>query len=221
MLKKDSVWIFISVIVYVQCNSEAHSKIATNIALNAAEEAKAAHDAQLQAGQQAAQQVKEELANKAIEAAKAAQAALAGKETYLSEVHKEKEAAKTIVQEEKATKAELENTANSATKTAHEAHALVKLLSTAGKLAQGSDENEKISLNLLRQQLSEKAKEIEAAKDKLEHLCAELSAAKNDLATTKCAAQKAIQQATEARQAVMRNRRRTRNVARTRNHMNN
>ncbi|XP_044750430.1 uncharacterized protein CG45076-like [Coccinella septempunctata] len=221
MYKNLILCLFLSVIVRVKCNSAAHSKVASNIAVTAAEEAKAAHEAQAPAGQQAAHQVKEQLADKAVEAAKAAQAALAGKETYLSEIHREREAARTIVQEERASKIELENTANSATRTSHEAHALVKLLATAGQLAQGSGANERSSLDLLRLQLAEKVKEIEAARAKLEQLCSELCAARNDLAATKCAARKAIQQAAEARQSAMRGRRRTRTANAERSEANN
>lgn len=70
---------------------------ASNIAMKAAQEAKAAEDAQVPAGQQAARQVKEQLAEKAVEAAKAADAALAGKEALVQQLQEEIKEADVVV----------------------------------------------------------------------------------------------------------------------------
>lgn len=70
---------------------------ASLIAQKAAQEAKAAEDAQQQAGQQAAKQVKQQLAEKAMEAAKAAEAALSGKEALVSQIQEELKEAEIVV----------------------------------------------------------------------------------------------------------------------------
>lgn len=67
------------------------------IAQKAAQEAKAAEDAQQQAGQQAAKQVKTQLAEKAMEAAKAAEAALSGKEALVAQIQEELKEAEVVV----------------------------------------------------------------------------------------------------------------------------
>lgn len=67
------------------------------IAQKAAQEAKAAQDAQQQAGQQAAKQVKQQLAEKAMEAAKAAEAALSGKEALVAQIQEELKEAEIVV----------------------------------------------------------------------------------------------------------------------------
>lgn len=72
---------------------------ASLIAQKAAQEAKAAEDAQQQAGQQAAKQVKTQLADKAMEAAKAAEAALSGKEALVSQIQEELKEAEVVVSE--------------------------------------------------------------------------------------------------------------------------
>lgn len=70
---------------------------ASLIAQKAAQEAKAAEDAQQQAGQQAAKQVKQQLAEKAMEAAKAAEAALSGKEALVAQIQEELKEAEIVV----------------------------------------------------------------------------------------------------------------------------
>jgi len=73
---------------------------ASNIALKAAQEAKKASDTQAPAALAAARQVKHQLADKAVAAAKAAEAALAGKQQILEQLQDEVHEAEIIVQEE-------------------------------------------------------------------------------------------------------------------------
>ncbi|KAL7723543.1 hypothetical protein ACLKA6_000131 [Drosophila palustris] len=72
---------------------------ASNIAQKAAQEAKAANDAQMAAAEAAAAQVKSELAERALQSARAAEAALAGKQQIMEQLETEHREAEAVVQD--------------------------------------------------------------------------------------------------------------------------
>ncbi|EDW24622.1 GL23291 [Drosophila persimilis] len=72
---------------------------ASNIAQKAAQEAKAANEAQGSAAEAASLKIKSELADKAVQSARAAEAALAGKQQILEQLEVEQREAEAVVNE--------------------------------------------------------------------------------------------------------------------------
>lgn len=156
-------------------NTNVGQQTSINIALKAAQEAKAAADAQQREGLQAAHRAKEQLAEKAMEASKAAEAALAGKQELVEQLDNEIQEAKTLVQDEQANLQELQGTEKGSCK--------------------------KSQANA--QQLSEKKQLVDATYAKIGKLKKRLEVAKTELNSTREAAKKASAAAHQARENVM------------------
>ncbi|XP_034485750.1 uncharacterized protein CG45076-like isoform X3 [Drosophila innubila] len=182
---------------------------ASNIAQKAAQEAKAANDAQMAAADAAAAQVKSELADKALQSARAAEAALAGKQQIVEQLQSEHTEAQAVVQEVTNSLQNTQTNAAAASDAAVEAKNQVNYLK---RLVQAAIANlgqiENVS-NGAQQELAEKTQLLEAAKHRVETLGLQLEAAKQDFEKTKKAAYKAACAAVEAKQKAQRNRRRS------------
>ncbi|KAM8702995.1 hypothetical protein ACLKA7_005352 [Drosophila subpalustris] len=180
---------------------------ASNIAQKAAQEAKAANDAQMAAADAAAAQVKSELAERALQSARAAEAALAGKQQIVEQLQSEHTEAQAVVQEVTNSLQNTQTNAAAASDAALEAKNQVNYLK---RLVQAAITNlsqiENVS-NGAQQELAEKTQLLEAAKHRIETLGHQLEAAKQDFEKTKKAAYKAACAAVEAKQKAQRNRR--------------
>ncbi|EDW24385.1 GL24119 [Drosophila persimilis] len=180
----------------------------SNIAQKAAQEAKDASDSQILAAEDAARHVKQQLADKALAAANAAEAALAGKQQIVEQLESEVHEGELVVQEEGAALQTTQSTAAAAAQAADMAGIQVKTVSEAVKNAQANVANSEVVSNGAQQELSEKQQLVEAAKKRVELLIKQLECAKNDFKKTKKLAEKAACAAQEARQRASRERRR-------------
>ncbi|XP_064550273.1 glycine, alanine and asparagine-rich protein-like [Drosophila montana] len=182
---------------------------ASNIAQKAAQEAKAANDAQMAAAEAAASQVKIQLAEKALQSARAAEAALAGKQQIMEQLDGEHREAEAVVQD---VSNSLQNTQANAVAANDAANEAKTQLGKLKQLVQASIANlaniENVS-NGAQQELAEKTQLLEAAKNRVESLSRQLAMAKQDFEKTKKAAYKAACSAVEAKQKAQRSRRRT------------
>ncbi|XP_030563824.1 uncharacterized protein CG45076-like [Drosophila novamexicana] len=182
---------------------------ASNIAQKAAQEAKAANDAQMAAAEAAASQVKIQLAEKALQSARAAEAALAGKQQIMEQLDGEHREAEAVVQD---VSNSLQNTQANAVAANDAANEAKTQLGKLKQLVQASISNlaniENVS-NGAQQELAEKTQLLEAAKNRVESLARQLALAKQDFEKTKKAAYKAACSAVEAKQKAQRSRRRT------------
>ncbi|TDG43379.1 hypothetical protein AWZ03_010201 [Drosophila navojoa] len=181
---------------------------ATNIAQKAAQEAKAANDAQVAAAEAAASQVKIQLAEKALQSARAAEAALAGKQQIMEQLEAEHREAEAVVQD---VSNSLQNTQANAAAANDAANEAKNQLGKLKQLVQASIANlaniENVSGGA-QQELAEKTQLLEAAKNRVDSLLRQLNLAKQDYDKTKKAAYKAACSAVEAKQKAQRNRRR-------------
>ncbi|EDW84952.1 uncharacterized protein Dwil_GK14387 [Drosophila willistoni] len=180
---------------------------ASNIAQKAALEAKHASDTQQAAAEAAGRQVKVQLADKAIAAAKAAEAALAGKQQLLEQLTEEVREAENVFQEESSSMNGSQCNLDSAANAAKQAQMLLQALQNAIKIAQQNLSNAEAAANGAQQEMQEKAQLVEAARNRIELLLRQLNAAKVDYDNTKRAAYKAACAASEARQKATRDRR--------------
>ncbi|XP_017845551.1 uncharacterized protein CG45076-like isoform X2 [Drosophila busckii] len=180
---------------------------AASIAVKAAQEAKAASDAQNAAAEAAASQVKTELADKAMQSARAAEAALAGKQQIVEQLCHEQHEAESVVQEVSSSLQNTQTNAELAQTAAGEAKVqvgfLVRLIEAA-KQNLGNIENVAVGAQ---QELTEKGQLLEAAKNRVETINQQLISAKQDFERTKQAAYKAACAAVEAKQKAQKNRR--------------
>ncbi|XP_046629117.1 uncharacterized protein LOC124309493 [Neodiprion virginianus] len=219
---------------------DAHKKQgerASSIAQKAAQEAKAASDAQNIAGQQAAHQlqygadttqlqdmknltfpcmlhnvkVKAQLAEKAVQAAKAAEAALSGKEAIVEQLKGEVKEAESVVREEGVSLQQTQSNVKSAMEAAQQSRIQLKTLASAVRTANANLGNAEAAAQGARQAYSEKQQLLDAAKRRVDELSKQLQAAKIDLANTKQAALKASAAAHDAKANANRNRRRIAN----------
>ncbi|XP_039150801.1 uncharacterized protein LOC27207461 [Drosophila simulans] len=181
---------------------------ASNIAQKAAKEAKEASDAQIEAGEAAARQVKKQLADKALAAAKAAEAALAGKQQIVEQLESEVREGELVVQEESTLLQTTQTTYAAAGQAAKQAAEQLNTITLAVKNAQDNVINSEHVASGAQQELGEKQQLVEAAKKRVELLLRQLEVARVDFKNTKNAAEKAACAAQEARQRATRERRR-------------
>ncbi|XP_061387830.1 plectin-like [Musca vetustissima] len=179
----------------------------TNIAQQAAEEAKAATDAQVSAGQAAARQVKMQLAEKANQAARAAEAALAGKQQIMEQLQQEVREAEAVVQEQSISLHNSQQNLQAAAKAAEQSQAQLKILSQALEMAKSSLGNSEQAANGAQAEYAEKQQLLEAAKNRVEQLLRQLSSARAEFTSTKQAAYKAACAAHDAKINAQRDRR--------------
>lgn len=175
---------------------------ATIIAQKAAQEAKMASDSQQPAALAAAHQVRVQLADKAIQAAKAAEAALAGKEQIVDQLQEEVHEADLVVQEESASVVNSQENLNAATTSAKQARLLLETLQNTIKIAEEALCNAESAAMGAKDELIEKTQLVEAARNRAEILSQHLCAAKLDYSKTKKAAYSAACAASEARSKV-------------------
>ncbi|KAK5643549.1 hypothetical protein RI129_007394 [Pyrocoelia pectoralis] len=190
------------------CDIEEEKHKSINIAQNAAMEAKAAQQAQSVAAEQASHQVKVQLAEKAGEAAKTAEAALLGKQSIVEEIEHELKEAKEVAKEEGSSLHEDKRTLAAATKASQAAQAEYKLLQQAIKISQTNVQNAELAVKGAYSEVDQKEKLVEAARMRVEELEKQLKTAREDLLGTRQAAEKAIAAAKEAKQNTERARRR-------------
>ncbi|TMW53844.1 hypothetical protein DOY81_001129, partial [Sarcophaga bullata] len=186
---------------------DSGSKKAISIAQKAAQEAKAASEAQQEAGQAASRQVKMQLAEKAMQAAKAAEAALAGKQEMVETLEQEVREAEIVLQEQSASLQNAQQNVQAAMQAYQQAQSQFKTLTTAVQIAQSNVGNAEQAANGAQQELNEKNQLMEAAKCRVDQLMRQLNVARTDFASTKQAAYKAICAAREAEANAQRNRR--------------
>ncbi|XP_043654906.1 uncharacterized protein LOC122621188 [Drosophila teissieri] len=180
---------------------------ATNIAQKAAQEAKKASDTQAPAALAAARQVKHQLAEKAIAAAKAAEAALAGKQQIMEQLQDEVHEAEIIVQEETYSLVGSQSNVNAAMATAKQCQTLLKSLRGSVKVAEDAVSNAEAAASGAQQELCEKNQLVETARQRAELLMQQFRSAKLDYTNTKKAAYRAACAASEARNKAVRDRR--------------
>ncbi|XP_034485749.1 uncharacterized protein LOC117790413 isoform X2 [Drosophila innubila] len=180
---------------------------ASNIAQKAAQEAKAANDAQMAAAEAAAAQVKSELAERALQSARAAEAALAGKQQIMEQLVTEHREAEAVVQDVTNSLQNTQANAAAANDAAVEAKTQLEKLKQLVQAAITNLGNIENVSNGAQQELAEKTQLLEAAKNRVENLGHQLQAAKQDFEKTKKAAYKAACAAVEAKQKAQRNRR--------------
>ncbi|KAH8406998.1 hypothetical protein KR222_003538 [Zaprionus bogoriensis] len=186
--------------------NDAKSK-ASNIAIKAAQEARAASDAQLPAAENAAQQVKTQLAEKALAAAKAADAALAGKQQIVDQLEAEVHEGELVVREESASLQSSQGNCAAAAQAAKQSNVQIKVLTDAVKNAQENVQNSELASNGAQQELSEKQQLLDAAKKRVEMLLRQLDCARADFKYTKKVAERAATAAQEAKARATRERR--------------
>lgn len=188
-------------------SSSGNSKKTTNIALKAAQEAQAAENAQEMAGKEASKQAKFQLAEKAIQAAKASQAALSAKQSIVEQLERELRESEVVVQDLSSSIQQSEANANAALRAAQQAASQLKMLTEAVQSSQSNLGNSEQAAQGAQQELSEKSQLLEAAKNRVEQLLRELKTARSDYANTKQAAYKAMSAAKQAKSNASRVRR--------------
>ncbi|KAM8702993.1 hypothetical protein ACLKA7_005350 [Drosophila subpalustris] len=187
---------------------------ASNIAQKAAQEAKAANDAQMAAADAAAAQVKSELAERALQSARAAEAALAGKQQIMEQLETEHREAEAVVQDVTSSLQNTQANAAAANDAAMEGKTQLEKLKQLVQAAITNLGNIENVSNGAQQELAEKTQLLEAAKSRVENLGHQLQAAKQDFEKTKKAAYKAACAAVEAKQKAQRNRRMSHKLSR-------
>ncbi|KAH8358571.1 hypothetical protein KR093_000882 [Drosophila rubida] len=188
------------------CNNNA-KQTATNIAQKAAQEAEQAYGTQQCAAAEVAHQVKKQLADKAYAAAKAAEAALSGKQQMVEHLEAELCESETALQQETASVENSQINFNAACQSAKQAHQLLFGLQTIMKLAQENLANAKSAAAGAQQQLSEKAHLIDSSQHRINTLKRMLENSRKELENIKRSAYKAVCAAAEARQKANRERR--------------
>lgn len=180
----------------------------SNIAVKAAQDAKAANDAQQAAGLLAAQHIKQELAEKAFQSAKAAEAALTGKQMMVQQLEIETHEANAVVEEETASLQNTEVNMNAAVEAARAATQQFEVLDTLHKQMKENLGNiQSVALGA-QQELGAKVQLLEAAKARLITLQKQMETAREDYEKTKTAAYKAACAAIEAKKKAASNTRR-------------
>ncbi|KAH8245437.1 hypothetical protein KR032_010451, partial [Drosophila birchii] len=180
---------------------------ATGFAQKAAQEAKAANDAQVPAAEAASFQAKCELAGKAIESAKGAEAVLAGKQELLEMARLELSYAEKEMTRLSGSMRCIQENADLANNAVQD---IQSVLSHVKNVLQESAKNvaslQCVAKGAL-QELTEKNQILKAAKFRAANLNRQLAEAKADFDRTKMAAYKAVCAAVEAKQKAQRARR--------------
>ncbi|XP_008544065.1 uncharacterized protein LOC103568846 [Microplitis demolitor] len=168
----------------------------------AVQEAKAASEAQGFAAQQAAHQVKTQLADKAIRASKAAEAALSGKIALLEQLAEETKEAQIVFQDGSLELEQVRTSTNAAMRVARDSRQQLQMLTKAIKMVKTSLRNADISVQGAKRSLASKENLLEAAKKRVEDLVDRLHIAQEDLAKIRDVAMKAQEFARAARAKV-------------------
>lgn len=171
----------------------------SNIAVKAAQEAKAANDAQQAAGQLAAQHIKQELAEKAFQSAKAAEAALTGKQMMVQTLEVETHEANAVVEQESAALQTSEANMNSAVEAARAATQQFEIFNELHKQMKENLANIQAVALGAQQEVNNKMQLLEAAKNRLISLQKQMQQAQEDYEKTKSAAYKAACAAIDAK----------------------
>nr|XP_041632880.1 uncharacterized protein LOC108076209 isoform X2 [Drosophila kikkawai] len=170
------------------------------IAIQAAQDAKAASEAQFAAGYAASQHIKTELAEKAFQSAKAAEAALCGKQHMVHQLEKATQEASAVIEGETAALQTIEANMNAAVEATKAATQQFEALS---ELVTNSKNNlaniQSVALGL-QQEMEAKTQLLEAARSRLAACQKQLCCAREDYEKTKQAAYKAACAAVEAKQ---------------------
>lgn len=180
---------------------------ASGFAQRAAQEAKAASDAQAGAAEAASYQVKCELAAKAIQSAKAAEAVLAGKQQILDQLRREMAEAEAEVAGLTMSLRNIQENAESAAQTVQETQAQLNHLKSIVQAAAANLNNIQNVSKGAQLELAEKTQILKAAQHRAENLGRQMADAKADFEKTKVAAYKAVCAAVEAKQKAQRSRR--------------
>ncbi|KAH8321865.1 hypothetical protein KR067_006925, partial [Drosophila pandora] len=170
------------------------------IAMKAAADAKAASEAQSAAGQAAAQHIKLELAEKAFQSAKAAEAALMGKQMMVEQLEQEVQEANAVVEEETNGLHATENNMNAAVEAARAATMQFETISELQKTSRDNLANIQSVAVGAQNEMAVKTQLLEAARNRMNILHKQLLAAQEDYEKTKAAAYKAACAAVEAKQ---------------------
>ncbi|XP_043656124.1 glycine, alanine and asparagine-rich protein [Drosophila teissieri] len=174
----------------------------SGIAVQAANEAKKANDDMATAVKVAADKIKNEYADKACAAAKAAEAVLSGKGQVLEQLEAEVREAEMVVQEENQELITAEANAQLASKAHHLGQQELKTLTISLKLAKDNLEVSDQVFAVWKQSLSDKSALLEAAQRRVTELMRQLSEARIDFEKTKKAALSAARAAQEAKQRI-------------------
>ncbi|XP_043644821.1 uncharacterized protein LOC122614324 [Drosophila teissieri] len=170
------------------------------IAMKAAQDAKAASEAQSAAGQAAAQHIKMELADKAFQSAKAAEAALMGKQMMVDQLEQEVQEASAVVEEETNSIHHTEANMNAAVDAVKVAVQQFETINELQRTSRESLANIQTVAMGSQQEMAAKTQLLEAARNRLAMLQKQLVSAHDDYEKTKQAAYKAACAAVEAKQ---------------------
>ncbi|XP_016988706.2 glycine, alanine and asparagine-rich protein [Drosophila rhopaloa] len=170
------------------------------IAIKAANDAKAASEAQAAAGQAAAHHIKLELAEKAFQSAKAAEAALMGKQMMVDQLEQELQEATAVVEEESSSIHRTEANMNAAVESARVATQQFEAISELQKNARDALAGIQAVAQGSQQEMASKTQILEAARNRMGVLQKQLVSAHDDFEKTKQAAYKAACAAVEAKQ---------------------
>lgn len=190
--------------------SDSDCSKATNIAQHAAQEAVHAYGTQQCAAAEVAHQVKLQLADKALIAAKAAEAALAGKQQMVDQLESELCESESALQQEKGSIANTQSHVQAIIRTAQQTQHLLEALQSIVKLAEENLACARAAVNGGQHELAEKASLIDAAQRRVDSLIKLLKQARAELDCIKKSTYKAICAAAEARQKVNKDRRHSR-----------
>ncbi|OWR54297.1 hypothetical protein KGM_214869 [Danaus plexippus plexippus] len=142
--------------------------------------------------------VKTQLAEKALQAAKAAEAALAGKQAVVEQLQQEVKEAEAVVAENTAAVHQQQTAVNAAIQAAQQATAEHKLLSQAVQLSAQLEKAAHCVLEKVKYGLQEKCHNLSEARSRLAHLQHKLQCACAECAATKQAAHTACEAARAA-----------------------
>ncbi|XP_030382290.1 uncharacterized protein LOC115629849, partial [Scaptodrosophila lebanonensis] len=173
---------------------------ASAIAQNAAQVAKAANEAQADAAHDAAQKVKIQLAEKAYQAANAAEAVLEGKEAIVANFEREIREANAVVNQVTNSLDGTESNADTAVIAAKAAEAQLSDLKCLVQDAGLSLNDVESLVEQAQSEMEEKAQMLAAAKTRAHRLTRQLAQAKEEYVQVKEAAYKAACAAVEAKQ---------------------
>ncbi|XP_041449236.1 uncharacterized protein LOC111079372 isoform X2 [Drosophila obscura] len=170
------------------------------IAIQAAQDAKAANEAQGAAGLAAAQHIKLELAEKAFQSAKAAEAALMGKQMMVDQLEQEVNEAGAVIEQENTALQGSEMNMKAAMDASRLATQQYQAFSELHKTFEQNLQNIQAVAIGVQQEMASKTQLLEAAQNRITLLRKQLQVAHEDYEKTKQAAYKAACAAVEARQ---------------------
>ncbi|KAH8271257.1 hypothetical protein KR018_004316, partial [Drosophila ironensis] len=175
---------------------------ASGIAMQAAKEAKKANDDMANAVKVAADRIKTVYADKAMAAAKAAEAVLAGKRQALEQLDAEVHEAEQVVHDESQELSTAEVNTMLATKACEQSQQELKMVLMALKLAKENVDTSEQVFNVWAQSVSDKTALLEAAQRRVSLLMRQLSEARCDHDKTLKAANNAARAAQDAKHRI-------------------